>query len=115
MGRWVVVGVVAAVAVSVALPGLARPQYLKGFVEEYPSLTAGAKGLKCKVCHCAAQKAAQNDYGAAVKKELGAKNVKDKEAIAKALRAAEEYPSAVKGRTFGDLIREGKLPSPCPP
>ena len=70
--------------------------------------------VKCAVCHCAKDKRAQNDYGEAIRKALGAKNVKNPPLIVNALRAAEKEPSDEPGKTFGDLIGEGRLPDPCP-
>ncbi|MBA3313259.1 MAG: hypothetical protein H0T47_08220 [Planctomycetaceae bacterium] len=92
----------------------ARPLYMRGFADEYPKIEPLARIAKCAVCHCAESKTKANGYGEAVAKALGAKNVKDREAISKALIEAETAPSSVPGKTCGDLIRDGKLPAPCP-
>ena len=42
---------------------------------------------------------------------LGAKKVKDKEKVKAALKAIADKPSQVEGKTFGELIAEGKLPA----
>ena len=53
----------------------------------------------------------KNNYGAAFGKALGAKNEKDGEKIKAALIKAEGEKSAVDGKTFGDLLKDGKLPA----
>ena len=107
-------GLAALLAVAVPNPSPARPQYLRGFHSNYEELESITKQAKCAVCHCGKTKKAWNDYGDALKKELGDKNVKDREAIDKALDAIESLPSHVPDKTFGDLIREGRLPGePC--
>jgi len=86
----------------------ARPGYLKAFTAKYPDFAPAAEG-KCAVCHKPPDKKSRNDYGAAVGKALGAKNVKDNDQINAALdKAAAE--SAGDGKTFGDLIKDGTLP-----
>jgi hypothetical protein len=86
----------------------ARPQYFKAFAAKYPDFKVDADS-KCAVCHKPPDKKSRNDYGAAVGKALGAKNVKDPDTINAALdKAAAE--SAGDGKTFGDLIKAGTLP-----
>ena len=86
----------------------ARPQYFKAFAAKYPDFKVDATA-KCAYCHKGMDKKLRNDYGAAVGKALGAKNVKDPDAIGAALdKAAAE--SAGDGKTFGDLIKDGTLP-----
>ena len=86
----------------------ARPQYFKAFAAKYPDFKVDATA-KCAYCHKGADKKMRNDYGAAVGKSLGAKNVKDPDAVGAALdKAAAE--SAGDGKTFGDLIKDGTLP-----
>jgi hypothetical protein len=62
-------------------------------------------------CRARAQSSrAGNNYGQALEKALGAKNVDDKAAILKALGAIEAQKSAAEGKSFGDLIKAGELP-----
>lgn len=89
----------------------ARPQYLEKFKKTYEPLAEAAETKKCAVCHGMGKKTERNGYGQALVDVLGdEKNVKDEDAIEKALRAVEEKKSGVEGKTFGDLIKEGKLP-----
>ncbi len=88
----------------------ARPQYNKAFLAKYPALADAAKQVKCNVCHEGKSKKMRNIYGKALQKHI-AKNEKDAKKIEEALAATEKEPSAVKGKTFGDLIKEGKLPA----
>ena len=88
----------------------ARPQYLKGFGTTYAPLKTAVESKKCAVCHGMGEKTERNEYGKAVAEGLKAKNVKDEAAVAEALKAAEAKPSGIAGKTFGQLIGEGKLP-----
>lgn len=101
-------------AVWLSLPGRpaeARPQYMETFKKTYEPLKEAAEEKKCAVCHGVGKKTERNKYGQAVMAGLGdAKNVKNAEAVEKAIRAAEKKESGVEGKTFGDLIKEGKLP-----
>lgn len=89
----------------------ARPKYYKYFKELYPDVK-DLSSTKCFTCHIDKKKKKLNNYGLAVKGCLGekAKNVKDIEQIKKALKAAEGKKSKVEGKTFGDLLKENKLP-----
>lgn len=87
----------------------ARPKYLKGFIDTYPQVKT-AKDVKCSVCHGMKNKKSNNDYGTALKDELDAENVKADALIVQALKAIEDKPSAVPGKTFGDLLEDGELP-----
>ncbi|VAX35737.1 hypothetical protein MNBD_PLANCTO02-2664 [hydrothermal vent metagenome] len=89
----------------------ARPKYIKVFAKTYPELGKLAKTAKCLVCHPKKSKKTQNSYAKAMKLGLPKKNCKDLDAIKKALVAAESKPSDVKGKTFGELIKAGKLPN----
>jgi hypothetical protein len=91
-------------------PAQARPGYSKAFAEKYPNLEA-AKEAKCGVCHDDPKsKKTRNDYGKAFGKDLGEKNSKDNDKINAALDKVAGEPSAVAGKTYGDLIKDGKLP-----
>ena len=95
----------------------ARPDYLnKGFGPAYPALKAEVETAKCGVCHFGDKKTNRNDYAKAVGEALGAdaKNVKDEAKIKEALMKAEKGKSSVEGKTFGDLIKDGKLPGKNP-
>ena len=93
----------------------ARPLYLKGFNTAYPALINAADSAKCTICHFGDTKRNRNDYGKAVGQGLGgARDVKGAKAIEDALKKAEGGNSSVEGKTFGDLINEGKLPGKNP-
>lgn len=87
----------------------ARPGYLKAFQAKYPALEAASKEAKCNVCHFGEEKKNRNDYGAAMGNHLGGKNIKDTAAVDAALGKTEADKST-GGKTFGELIKEGKLP-----
>lgn len=93
----------------------ARPQYVKEFILKYPDLRPEILKVKnCGVCHGGkngADKKVRNDYGESLMGLLGDINVKDADAIKTALDKAAAHKSAVEGKTFGDLIKEGKLPA----
>ena len=89
----------------------ARPQYNKAFPKKYEGLASQAKKVKCGVCHAgkknAKDKKPRNDYGMAVQKALGKKNVKGADAIDAGLTKAEKAKNK-KGVTFGSLIKAGE-------
>lgn len=99
---------VAALLVAAPQQANARPQYLKGFTDKYD--IAEAKELKCGVCHGekGANKKVVSDYGKALGKTLGAKNVKGAEDITKALEAIEKEKCG--DSTYGEVLKAGKLP-----
>ena len=67
--------------------------------------------MKCAACHNGGDdKKKRNDYGKALAAALGEKDVKDPEKIKAALDRAVKEKSGTDGKTFGDLIKEGKLP-----
>jgi hypothetical protein len=93
----------------------ARPGYGDAFQTTYAREFSGnAEATKCTVCHFGPVKRSRNDYGMAVTKALKTRNERDAAAIRTALEAAAKQPSAVKGKTFGDLIKQGKLPGKAP-
>lgn len=102
--------VAAAVLVSSLQNAEARPNYLKDFTRQYPKVKE-AKKVKCNVCHMGKSKKNRNNYGKAVAKTLGDTKVKDSEKVKEALKKAEEEKSAIDGKTFGDLLKDGKLPA----
>ncbi|MBL4884441.1 MAG: hypothetical protein JKY95_07890 [Planctomycetaceae bacterium] len=91
----------------------ARPKYYSQFKKLYPDVE-GLSEKKCYICHKSGtkDKKKNNDYGIAIKGILGdAKNVKDAEAIIKALKETEAKESKTSGKTYGDLLKANKLPS----
>ncbi len=110
---WIACGVALAAAnVCLAPTADARPNYNKEFWDAYPSLKAHAE-TKCGACH-GTDKKVRNDYGKAVGEALGGAKVTDAEKIKAAFKAAEDKASATEGKTFGDLIKDGKLPGKAP-
>ena len=102
---------VAGVLVSICSPPAeARMEYMNALSTKYPAIAEQVKSEKCLVCH-GKQKKQRSDYAKAIEKALGAKMVKDVEAINKALDtvADQEYAD---GKKYGDLLKEGKLPAP---
>jgi len=91
----------------------ARPLYMRGFSQQYPHIEPLTREAKCSVCHCKEEKRAINEYGQALAKALKEKNVKNRDVISKSIIEAEKAESTTPGTTFGDLIKEGKLPAPC--
>lgn len=87
----------------------ARPDYCKAFLGHYAENKAAAEA-KCGICH-GKDKKERNNYGMAFGKALPAPNCKDEAKIKEALKKSEGEKSAVEGKTFGDLIKEGKLPA----
>jgi len=113
----VICGVTLGVLSFVAAPQQAdaRPQYLKAFAGQYTNLEEQAKDAKCTVCHFGSKKTNNNDYGEALKKAFGeGKNVKDAAVISKGFTDIEKEKSKTEGKTFGDLIKENKLPGTNP-
>ncbi|MGC1272569.1 MAG: hypothetical protein WBC44_02590 [Planctomycetaceae bacterium] len=93
----------------------ARPQYLKAFAGKYKNLEDQAKEAKCTICHYGKSKKNNNDYGDALKKHFGEeKNVKDAAVIDKGFAGIEKEKSKVESKTFGDLIKDNKLPGTNP-
>ena len=89
----------------------ARPGYLKSFKAEYGKKYEGTSvKMSCALCHPTKSKKERNNYGAAMGKALGKKNEKDAKAITEALHKAAKEKSATDGKTFGDLIDDGKEP-----
>ncbi|MFO0869920.1 MAG: hypothetical protein U0935_13385 [Pirellulales bacterium] len=86
----------------------ARPQYCKEFIEHYKGVKEAA-ATKCGICHPGQEKKEKNNYGTCLSSLL-AKNEKDPAKIKEALEKAEGAKSAVEGKTFGDLLKDGKLP-----
>jgi hypothetical protein len=55
-----------------------RKEYFDGFLDQYPNLAPQANAQKCLVCN-GKQKKDRSDYARELERELGARNVKNKE------------------------------------
>ncbi|HWB08264.1 MAG TPA: hypothetical protein VG826_03530 [Pirellulales bacterium] len=92
----------------------ARPVYFEAFKEKYASDADSDYGklvakTKCAVCHPKSDnKKERNAYGMALSKVV-TKNEKNKAKVGEALGKIEEEKSP-GGKTFGELIKDGKLP-----
>ena len=116
---WVACVVAVACALANTSDVQARPGYLKGFNAEYPALKAPAEEAKCGICHFGKEKKDRNDFGKALREALGGDKVPkagiaDADAIKAALKKVEAGKSSTEGKTFGDLIKDGKLPGKNP-
>jgi hypothetical protein len=82
------------------------------YVKDGSPLAAEVEKAKCNVCHVGKSKKDRNAYGQALAELLDKKEDKEnKEKIRQALETVASMPSAGAGSpTFGDLIKEGKLP-----
>ena len=109
-------------AAFVALTGIApTPAFaIKQFADEFKALyvkdgtplAAAVETAKCNVCHVGKSKKDRNAYGEALAERLDKEtDKKDVEKIRKALEEVAGLPSKVEGKTFGDLIKDGKLPA----
>lgn len=99
--------------ISAASHAEARPEYNKVFWEHYAK-QLGTQSAKCAACHSRPDKKSRNNYANVLKTKLGASNIKDRDQIRSALDETAKEPSALSGKTFGDLINEGKLPGTQP-
>ena len=105
----------------------ARPTYAKAFKEKYvgdektdvqKSLAAEIKRVKtCYVCHDPrpddsgkANKKNRNPFGQTLAKHLSEKDQKDKEKALKMLAKIEGEKADGAQKTFGELIKSGKVP-----
>jgi hypothetical protein len=108
--------VVAAGAVAWSSPAFAIKPFADEFkalyVKDGTPLAAEVENAKCNVCHVGKSKKDRNAYGEALAALLDKKEDKDnKDKIRQALEAVAAKPSGAAGSpTFGDLIKEGKLP-----
>lgn len=99
-----------AAAATLLLAGAvqARPQYLSAFRSTYGSKIQ----VNCNVCHVdGTPKSQRNAFGKAVGTAIGQANCQDAARIAAGLKEAVGQMSLVKGKTFGQLLDEGKLPT----
>jgi len=112
----VVILTLATLASSIPAPAFAIKQFADEFkavyVKEGTPLAAAVETAKCNVCHKGESKKDRNAYGQALAERLDKKeDAKNVEKIRQALAEVAALPSAVDGKTFGDLIAEGKLPA----
>ncbi len=97
----------------------ARPKYhatVKN-MKEFKKVEEQVKKVKCGVCHPTNDKKKRNDFGQALQKQLGKvpkTGESDTKKIEAALTKALKEKSSVEGKTFGDLIKDGKLPGKTP-
>jgi hypothetical protein len=108
-----VVAALAAVTFGAAGPrsAEARMQYFQAFEKKYDKVQ-GVADTKCAICHGGdkgVNKKQISDYGKELGTALGGKNVKDPDKIKSALEAIEKK-DAGDGKTFGDILKDGKLP-----
>jgi hypothetical protein len=108
---------VVAVAASVLLGSLPsaeafpnfKIQFDKRYMTEGSALHKVLEGkTNCNVCHVGADKKKKNDYGVALDKLLSRDDMQNVEKIQQALEKVETEKCS--SGTFGDLIKEGKLP-----
>lgn len=88
---------------------VARPKY-KGVFEKTYEKVAKDNKVTCNACHDGDDKKKRNNYGEALGKNTG-KNEMDEAKIKEALTKTESEKSAIKDKTFGDLLKDGKLPA----
>ena len=113
LGGLIVATFVGAFLVS-ASPAFAVKQFYDEFKEVYVnkgSLDASAVAkAKCNLCHEGKSKKDKNAYSELLDKLLDRKkDAKNPEKIRQALAAVESEKSP-SGETYGDLLKEGKLP-----
>lgn len=71
-------------------PVTARPRYKNVFEELYRKRLPEKTKITCSICHPEKSKKKKSNYGKALEKELGEKNVKDRERIREALKKIED-------------------------
>jgi len=105
-----------ALAISVRT-ATAIPPFQKQFLAMYlegndnEEFVAAVKKAKCNVCHMGKKKKDRNAYGKELAKLLDKKEHKDDvEAIQAALKKVAAMKAEEGGKTYGELIKEGKLP-----
>ena len=112
---------VAMFAAASSRPAFAIKQFFEEFKAVYvkpdsgeasdKALAAEVETAKCNVCHAGSSKKERNAYGNALADLLDKKeDAKNVEKIRKALDTVAAMPSSDGGPTFGDLLKQGKLP-----
>lgn len=113
MRGMIVAGCVAGLVIGFGARVEARPNYKGAFEKTYEAVVKneGKDGkLTCAVCHEGDDKKKRNNYGEALTKNI-AKMEKDEAKIKEAFEKTAKEKSAVKDKTFGDLLKDGKLPA----
>ncbi|MBI1312372.1 hypothetical protein GC176_13865 [bacterium] len=81
----------------------ARPLYKSVWEEMYRERLPDRTKVSCSLCHPENSKGKKNKYGRALEKELGEKNVKDRDRVRKALKKIEDlFPVPLKRRKDGE-------------
>ena len=110
----VVTGVLAGLLAVGATSAHAKPKYKTVFEKTYEKVVKdnGKDGkLNCLVCHAEGDdKKKRNNYGEALAKIIK-KGETDDAKVKEALEKTEKEKSAVADKTFGDLLKDGKLPA----
>lgn len=105
----------------------AVPEFNKAFKEKYigdkstdaqKKLDTAVEAAKCDVCHDSTKKGPdgkdskknRNAYGEALHKHIHKKDKADKAKIAAALGKVEADKAGKDGATFGESLKDGKLP-----
>jgi hypothetical protein len=102
-------------ALAFAAPAFGRAEYNRAFWKTYQAeLGKLAETVRCNACHYGNDKKNRNDYGKAFGTALGGAHVEEADKIQQALEAAAKEKSGTEGKTFGDLIKAGKLPGKRP-
>ena len=102
----------------------ARPTYKKEFdglyvkkepgTPEEKALAAAVATAKCNVCHVGEKKKERNVYGQALSKLLTKDDAKNVEKIQESIKKVESDksdPNNASAPSFGDLLKQGKLPA----
>jgi hypothetical protein len=110
-----VLALVAVIGSGILTPGLAqaRPKYYQRFRDTYDKLDPmKVADLKCGICHGGdkgSEKQKVSKFGKELSKALGKRDAKEDEEIKKALKEIESK-DAGDGKTYGDLLKDGKFP-----
>jgi gas vesicle protein len=115
IGCVIAAGVAAAAVLALPTPSQAKPPWLKTFKEGYVAkddTTSELAKAKCIVCHTVDEKKGKmkeqlNKFGDAVHEVVESKGKFSKETLEEALKK----PSAEKDKSFGDLVKDKKLPA----
>jgi hypothetical protein len=123
----IVAGVVFAMTSSASAVAPFHKQFAKTYVEDNKEVSKefaeAVKAAKCNLCHYGKSKKNRNEYGKELGKLLKKDDFKtsavkaDPKGAEKAIVEAFEKVAKLKnadGVTFGDLIKEGKLPAVNP-
>ncbi len=98
-----------------------KKEFENKYVKKEPStdaekaFAAAATKAKCNVCHVGKTKKTRNEYGKALHdlldRKTDAKNIPKIQAALDQVAGMKSNPKDPGSPTFGDLIKEGKLPS----